>query len=48
MIEPPNIEFRERYILSISGEREGWFRRTEKMESGLESLLDHNFFWFVF
>ena len=44
MIEPPNIEFREQYILSISGEREGWFWGAEKMESGLESPLESDFF----
>jgi hypothetical protein len=40
----PSIVFRESCSLSKSGEREGWFWRVEKMESDLESLLEHFFF----
>ena len=34
--------------LSKGGEREGWFWRVEKMESDLESLLEHVFFLVCF
>ena len=48
MIQLPYIEFRERGSLSINGDREGWFWRTEKMKSGLESLLETDFFFSKF
>jgi len=44
----PSIVFRESCSLSKSGEREGWFWRVEKMESDLESLLEHVFFLVCF